>query len=132
MADNVAEPEKFARRWRDLARNLDAGVREEIHLLRPSPRVLERAARPVLDADGRRIGRVEIYRDLSAQRVFQSKLLHTEKLAALGQMVTGVAHELSNPLTSILGYARACSFAASLRGLRTRSARFSRKRSAPA
>jgi signal transduction histidine kinase len=60
----------------------------------------------VLDADGRRIGRVEIYRDLSAQRVFQSKLLHTEKLAALGQMVTGVAHELSNPFTSILGYAQ--------------------------
>ncbi len=53
-----------------------------------------------------RLGRVEIYRDLTAQRVFQSKLLQTEKLAALGQMVTSVAHELSNPLTSILGYAQ--------------------------
>ncbi len=58
------------------------------------------------DAAGRRLGRVEIYRDLTARRVFQSKLLQTEKLAALGQMVTGVAHELSNPLTSILGYAQ--------------------------
>jgi signal transduction histidine kinase/ActR/RegA family two-component response regulator len=106
LADQSAEPEKFAKRWRDLARGQDSGAREEIQLMRPVPRVLERTARPVLDADGKRIGRVEIYRDLTAQRVFQAKLLQTEKLAALGQMVTGVAHELSNPLTSILGYAQ--------------------------
>jgi signal transduction histidine kinase len=106
LADRAAEPDKFATRWRELASGLDSGAREEIQLLRPVPRVLERLTRPVLDAAGQRIGRVEIYRDLTAQRVFQSKLLHTEKLAALGQMVTGVAHELSNPLTSILGYAQ--------------------------
>ena len=106
MADQAAEPEKFSNRWRELARGADSGVRDEIQLLRPVPRVLERASRPILSADGERLGRVEIYRDLTAQRVFQSKLLQTEKLAALGQMVTGVAHELSNPLTSILGYAQ--------------------------
>jgi signal transduction histidine kinase len=106
LAGQAAEPEKFAMRWRELASGLDSGAREEIHLQRPVPRVLERVTRPVLDAVEQRIGRVEIYRDLTAQRVFQSKLLHTEKLAALGQMVTGVAHELSNPLTSILGYAQ--------------------------
>jgi signal transduction histidine kinase/ActR/RegA family two-component response regulator len=81
-------------------------VREELHLVRPIPRLLERAARPLLDKNGVFVGRIEIYRDLTAQRVFQSKLLQTEKLAELGQMVTGVAHELSNPLTSILGYAQ--------------------------
>ena len=106
LAENAAEPERFAERWRALARGTEGGVREELQLARPVPRVLERAARPVLGAAGRRLGRVEIYRDLTAQRVFQSKLLQTEKLAALGQMVTGVAHELSNPLTSILGYAQ--------------------------
>ncbi|HEY2820961.1 MAG TPA: ATP-binding protein [Candidatus Acidoferrum sp.] len=106
MADQAAEPEKFANRWRELTRGADSGVRDEIQLLRPVPRVLERASRPILSATGERLGRVEIYRDLTAQRVFQSKLLQTEKLAALGQMVTGVAHELSNPLTSILGYAQ--------------------------
>ncbi len=106
MADQTAEPEKFANRWRELARGADSGVRDEIQLLRPVPRVLERASRPIVSASGERLGRVEIYRDLTAQRVFQSKLLQTEKLAALGQMLTGVAHELSNPLTSILGYAQ--------------------------
>lgn len=106
LEGQAAERQRFAERWRELAREIKGGVREELHMLRPVPRILERAARPVLDANGRRLGRVEIYRDLTAQRVFQSKLLRTEKLAALGQMVSGIAHELSNPLTSILGYAQ--------------------------
>jgi len=102
----AAEPGRFAERWRELARGIEGGIREELQMVRPSPRILERSARPMLDGVGRYLGRVEIYRDLSAQRVFQSKLLQTEKLAGLGQMMTGVAHELSNPLTSILGYAQ--------------------------
>src|SRR5260370_34325707 len=81
-------------------------MREELQMTHPSPRILERAARPVLDPAGRLLGRVEVYRDLTAQRAFHSKLLQTEKLAALGQMVSGVADELSNPLTSIMGYAQ--------------------------
>ncbi len=106
MAEQAADPESFRERWRQLSRGIEGGVREEVQLVRPWPRVLERAARPVLDAAGGRLGWVEIYRDLTARRIFQSKLLQTEKLAALGQMVSGVAHELSNPLTSILGYAQ--------------------------
>jgi len=38
-------------------------------------------------------------------RQVQSKLLQTEKMAALGQLVSGIAHELNNPLTGILGNA---------------------------
>jgi signal transduction histidine kinase/FixJ family two-component response regulator len=106
LAGQAAEPAHFAERWRVLAREIESGVREELQMVRPAPRILERAARPVLDPVGRQLGRVEIYRDLTAQRVFHSKLLQTEKLAALGQMVSGVAHELSSPLTSILGYAQ--------------------------
>jgi len=101
-----ADPGVFAQHWLDLAKRLDGGEREEVHLVRPAARVLERASRPILNAQGERMGRIELYRDLTANRVFQAQLLQTERLAALGQMVTGVAHELSNPLTSILGYAQ--------------------------
>jgi len=106
LRSHAADPARFAERWRELARGIEGGIREEFQMMLPAPRILERASRPILDPIGRLLGRVEIYRDLTAQRVFHSKLLQTEKLAALGQMVSGVAHELSSPLTSILGYAR--------------------------
>jgi signal transduction histidine kinase/ActR/RegA family two-component response regulator len=105
FATRTADASVLEQSWRGLDLTQNA-LREELRLFRPIPRVLERAARPIFDKQGAFIGRVEIYRDLTAQRVFQSKLLQTEKLAALGQMVTGIAHELSNPLTSILGYAQ--------------------------
>jgi len=106
LSARTADAGTFAKNWNRLAHSTEGALREELQLVRPVPRLLERATRPILDEKGILLGRVEIYRDLTAQRVFQSRLLQTDKLAELGQMVTGVAHELSNPLTSILGYAQ--------------------------
>jgi signal transduction histidine kinase/CheY-like chemotaxis protein len=106
LSPSVSDPWGFAQRWRNLARGIDGGIREELEFLRTSAKIVQRLSRPILDPTGRRLGRVEIYRDLTTRRRFQSKLLHTEKLAALGQLISGVAHELNNPLTSILGYSQ--------------------------
>ena len=81
-------------------------VHEELELGTPTVRVIERYARPVLDDEGRPLGWLEAFWDVTGQRQIQSKLQQTEKMAAVGQLVSGVAHELSNPLTSIIGYAQ--------------------------
>jgi len=60
LAPKGGDPDAFAAHWRDLARSIEGGVREEFQLARPVPRVLERSARPVLDPGGRPLGRVEI------------------------------------------------------------------------
>lgn len=45
-----------------------------------------------------------ITRDVTEIKRLQQQLIQSEKLAALGQLVSGMAHELNNPLTSVLGH----------------------------
>ena len=72
----------------------------------PVPQIIERCARAIVGEGGRRLGRVEVYRETSARRHFQSRMVQTEKLVSLGQRASSIVHELSNPLTTILGYAQ--------------------------
>lgn len=45
-----------------------------------------------------------IARDITQRRELEQQLQQTEKLSAIGKLVAGVAHELNNPLTTIIGY----------------------------
>jgi two-component system NtrC family sensor kinase len=104
IAPRFRMPEGFAAPWKLFAAGNEQPGHDELEMLRPARRVLERFARPVLDRNGLRMGWLELYYDVTGERQIQSKLLQTEKMAAVGQLVSGIAHELNNPLTSIMGY----------------------------
>jgi|SRR5579859_252890 len=58
---------------------------------------------PLSDELGKIDGVVLSGRDVTELKRLEEQLIQAEKLAAMGQMLAGVAHELNNPLTAILG-----------------------------
>jgi PAS domain S-box-containing protein len=57
---------------------------------------------PIRDDTGRVIGASKIARDISRRKQFEMLLIQSEKIAATGRMAAAVAHEINNPLESLI------------------------------
>ena len=60
----------------------------------------------IVSTSGEAVGQVLNVRNLTTERRIEDQLRQSEKLAALGELVAGVAHELNNPLTGISAFAQ--------------------------
>jgi two-component system, NtrC family, sensor kinase len=58
---------------------------------------------PVQNHENRVYGVILYLKDVTEKRKMEAQLLHSGKLAAIGEMAAGIAHELNSPLTAILG-----------------------------
>jgi len=68
-----------------------------------STRTMRAAASRLFDAGEKPSGVVISVRDITVEKKLEQQVMQSERLAAMGQMIGGFAHELNNPLTSILG-----------------------------
>lgn len=65
-------------------------------------RTISDSVAPVVD-EGKTLGAVMVFRDVTEQRQLQKQLEFADRLASLGTMAAGVAHEVNNPLTVVIG-----------------------------
>jgi PAS domain S-box-containing protein len=66
-------------------------------------RTMRAAGSQLVDAEAKISGVIISVRDITVERKLEQQVVQSERLAAMGAMIGGVAHELNNPLTSIMG-----------------------------
>jgi signal transduction histidine kinase len=95
----------FAALYRDVSsgRRLFGFCEYEANHRDGSLRTMRASASPLFDAESKVNGVIVSVRDISVEKKLEQQIIQSERLAAMGQMIGGFAHELNNPLTSILG-----------------------------
>ncbi|EIW15842.1 MULTISPECIES: two-component system sensor histidine kinase AtoS [Pelosinus] len=58
----------------------------------------------LIDSHNKTIGAVVVFKDLTQQHSLQEQVYRAERLAALGELMASIAHEIRNPLTAIKGF----------------------------
>jgi PAS domain S-box-containing protein len=78
-------------RWKIIRKDGSAGV-------------IDSSVSPLRNAKGEVIGFSGVGRDITERRKIEEQLILTDRLASIGQLAAGIAHELNNPLTSVIGF----------------------------
>jgi signal transduction histidine kinase/DNA-binding response OmpR family regulator len=93
----------FHARLRELIADPSQVDESEWELACEPPRIVQRLSAPMRSLVGEVVGRVDIYTDITESRRLYTRLLNSEKLRAIGEMASGVAHDFNNVLASIVG-----------------------------
>jgi PAS domain S-box-containing protein len=67
---------------------------------------LHEATSPIFDEKGEVVGTVHFTRDITEQKQQNERLMMADRLASIGELAAGTAHELNNPLTSVIGFSQ--------------------------
>ncbi len=65
---------------------------------------LEVATSPIFDDRGEVVASVHIARDITERKKMEEQLIVTDRLASIGELASGIAHELNNPLTGVISF----------------------------
>jgi two-component system, NtrC family, sensor kinase len=68
--------------------------------------VFQISVSPRFDKNNRLVGSIHVAKDISNEKQLQQQLIQSEKLSAIGELISGIAHELNNPLTGVMGYSQ--------------------------
>ena len=66
----------------------------------------QESASPLFNEKGEITGTVLVARDVTQQKRMEEQLILTDRLASIGELSSGIAHELNNPLTSVIGFSQ--------------------------
>ncbi len=67
---------------------------------------LEVTTSPVFNEKGKVVGSVHVARDTTERKRMEEQLIIADRLASVGELAAGIAHELNNPLTSVIGFSQ--------------------------
>ena len=67
---------------------------------------VELSVSPLRGSEGKELGVIGVFRDLTRVRQLEERLRRSDRLAAVGELAAGLAHEIKNPLTSLLPFSR--------------------------
>ena len=77
----------------------------EINLSEDAPRFIRLRSAPLLGPDAQELGMEVLFTDETQLRKLQSQIKTSEKMATIGELAAGIAHEIRNPLGAMKGFA---------------------------
>jgi len=105
IEDRQNHSPEFISLYRDVASGRQMFAASEFGALHRdgSWRTMRGSASQLFDAENKLTGVIISVRDMTVEKKLEQQIIQSERLAAMGQMLGGFAHELNNPLTAILG-----------------------------